>query len=118
MSTMPDSTPEELKTVFLPRLRDELDALRSASVWTAADRRPVQLDQQSVGRLSRMDAMQQQAMAAAQETWRHGRIRALEAAIRRIESGAFGFCGDRGEFIGIRRLELEPTVTRCRDCAG
>ncbi|WP_245294048.1 TraR/DksA family transcriptional regulator [Methylobrevis pamukkalensis] len=100
---MPDPTPEELKTAILPRLRDELDALRSASVQTAADRRPVELDQQSVGRLSRMDAMQQQAMAAAQETRRLGRARALEAAIRRLDAGEFGWCDDCGEFIGMRR---------------
>ena len=115
---MTDPTPEELKTAFLPRLRDELDALRSASAQTAADRRPVELDQQSVGRLSRMDAMQQQAMAAAQETRRLGRVWALEAAIRRIDAGEFGWCHACGEFIGMRRLELEPTVMRCRDCAG
>ena len=115
---MADPTPEELKTAFLPRLRDELEALRSASVQTAADRRPVELDQQSVGRLSRIDALQQQAMAAAQETRRHGRIKALEAAIRRIEAGEFGFCNDCGDFIGLRRLELDPTIMRCRDCAS
>ena len=62
--------------------------------------------------------MQQQAMAAAQETRRSGRIRALEAAIRRIETGEFGFCDDCGDFIGLRRLELDPTLMRCRDCAG
>jgi DnaK suppressor protein len=107
-----------LKATFLSRLENELRALREASVDTAADRRPVELDQQSVGRLSRMDAMQQQAMAAAQETRRHGRIRALEAAIRRIDADEFGFCNDCGDFIGLDRLELEPTVMRCRDCAG
>lgn len=54
---MSDPTPEELKTAFVPRLRDKLYALRSASAKTAANRRPVELDQQNVGRLSRMDAM-------------------------------------------------------------
>lgn len=115
---MTEPTREELKATFLSRLEKELRGLRNASVHTAADRRPVELDQQSVGRLSRMDAMQQQAMAAAQETRRHGRIKALEAAIRRIEAGEFGFCNDCGEFIGLPRLELDPTIMRCRDCAS
>lgn len=115
---MADPTPEELKATFLSRLENELRDLREASVHTAADRRPVELDQQSVGRLSRMDAMQQQAMAAAQETRRHGRIKGLEAAIRRIEAGEFGFCNDCGDFIGLPRLELDPTIMRCRDCAS
>jgi DnaK suppressor protein len=115
---MTEPKPEELKAAFLPRLEEELRSLREASVHTAADRKPVELDQQSVGRLSRMDAMQQQAMAAAQETRRHGRIKALETAIRRIEAGEFGFCSDCGDFIGLARLELDPTIVRCRDCAS
>jgi DnaK suppressor protein len=117
MKTMDDPTHEEFKATFLPQLRDEMEALRSASAQSEADRRPFELNQQSVGRLSRMDTIQQQAMAAAQETRRHGRIRALEAAIRRIETGEFGWCDDGGEFIGMRRLNLEPTVMRCLDCA-
>lgn len=110
-------TPEQLKIGFLSRLQEELALVRQASDATASDRKPVILDQQSVGRLSRMDAMQQQAMAAAQDTRRHGRIRALEAAIVRIEKDDFGWCDACGDYIGDRRLELDPTTMRCRDCA-
>lgn len=118
MRALADPTDEELKATFLPRLREELEALRSASVQSAADRKPVELDQQSVGRLSRMDALQQQSMAAAQEARRHRRIEALKAAIRRIEVGEYGFCNVCGEFIGMRRLEVEPTVMMCRNCTS
>lgn len=115
---MAEPTPDQLKAQFLPRLRKELDDLLQASAATVEDRKPVELDQQSVGRLSRMDAMQQQAMAAAQDSRRHGRVRAVEAAIQRIDAGEFGWCDSCGEFIGQRRLELDPTIMRCRDCAG
>lgn len=115
---MVEPSPDDLRALFLPQLEEDLRSLRDASKQTAADRKPVELDQQSVGRLSRMDAMQQQAMAAAQETRRNGRIRALEAAITRIHSKEFGWCDDCGEFIGLRRLELDPTVMRCRDCVS
>ncbi len=91
--------------------------MRKASGETAEHRKPVELDQQSVGRLSRMDAMQQQAMAAAQEARRHARIRALEAALRRLDRDEFGWCDACGEFIGEKRLDLDPTTVRCRDCA-
>lgn len=103
---------------FLPRLQAELIELHGASAATAEDRKPVQLDQQSVGRLSRMDAMQQQAMAAARDVRRHGRIRALQAAIRRIDAGEFGYCTDCGDAIAPARLDVDPTIMRCRDCAG
>lgn len=114
---MNEPNQKDLKALFLIRLEEELRTLRETSEQTAADRRPVELDQQSVGRLSRMDAMQQQAMASAQQTRRNGRGRALEAAIARIELGEFGWCDECGDFIGLGRLELDPTVMRCRDCA-
>ncbi|WP_372837629.1 TraR/DksA family transcriptional regulator, partial [Phaeovulum sp.] len=89
---MTEPSPADLKARFLPRLQQELAALRQASGATVEHRKPVELDQQSVGRLSRMDAMQQQAMAAAQDTRRYARIHALEAAIRRIDCDDFGWC--------------------------
>ncbi|MDT8855090.1 TraR/DksA C4-type zinc finger protein [Paracoccaceae bacterium Fryx2] len=65
-----------------------------------------------------MDAMQQQVMAAAMDARRGARIRALEAALIRIEGDDFGWCDACGDFIGEKRLELDPTLMRCRDCAG
>ena len=81
------------------------------------DRGTVVLDQQSVGRLSRMDAMQRQAMAQATQRRRNARIARLAAALQRIEEGEFGFCQDCGEDIEAARLELDPTVPTCVSCA-
>ncbi len=116
---IPDDIPDDaaLRARYLPRLEAELAALRAASSAAADDRRPVTLDQQSVGRLSRMDALQQQAMAAAQEARRQGRIRALLAALGRIRAGEFGWCDACGAFIGTRRLDADPAATRCVGCA-
>lgn len=106
-----------LARTLRPRLLAELEELRETSEQTSAARKPVMLDQQSVGRLSRMDAMQQQAMAAAQEARRLGRVRAIDAALARIDSGEFGWCDDCGDFIGQRRLEYDPCLMLCLDCA-
>lgn len=100
-----------------PRLLAELEELRETSEQSSAARKPVMLDQQSVGRLSRMDAIQQQAMAAAQEARRLGRVRAIDAALTRIDSGDFGWCDDCGDFIGRKRLEYDPCLMLCLDCA-
>lgn len=118
LSHMSDPSPEALRARYHPRLMAEAEALRAASGDTRTDRRPVALDQQSVGRLSRMDAMQQQAMAAAQEARRAGRLRAIEAALPRPEKEDFGWCDDCGEFIGHKRLDLDPVLMRCIACAG
>ena len=115
---MEDLTPDALRARHAPRLHAELSELRAATDGTAGDRRPVALDQQSVGRLSRMDAMQQQAMAAAQEARRTARRSALEAALVRLDGPEFGYCEECGDFIGHRRLDLDPTLRRCIGCAG
>ena len=74
------------------------------------------LEQQSVGRLSRQDALQQQAMAKAQEQRRGAEIRRIDAALKRLEEGDFGYCDECGEEIAARRLDIDPTTLRCVDC--
>lgn len=77
----------------------------------------VQLDQQSVGRLSRMDALQAQAMARAQQARRDVQTRRLHAALARIKSGEFGYCDDCGNDIAPKRLAIDPAVQTCITCA-
>ena len=114
---MPLPTDTDLAARYRPRLLAEAADLRAASDSTAPVRKPVTLDQQSVGRLSRMDAMQQQAMAAAQEGRRSARLGAIDAALKRLDDGEFGWCAACGDFIGTKRLDLDPVLMRCVDCA-
>ena len=113
-----DPTDDELAARYRPRIEAELADLDAATEATTSDRKPVELDQQSVGRLSRMDAMQGQAMAAAVEARRGQRRAALEAALRRMGEGEFGWCARCGEFIGEGRLNVDPAVVTCVICAG
>ncbi len=100
---------------LLLKRRDELQAQSSAS---AEKRKPVELDQQSVGRLSRQDALQQQAMQNAQEARRTAELLRIDAALARIEDGEFGYCAECGEEIARARLETDPTIARCVGCAA
>ena len=70
-------------------LEEEAQELRALSAQSKDARAPVTLDQQSVGRLSRMDAMQQQSMDLAREERRQLRIKVIEAAIKRIDDDDF-----------------------------
>lgn len=99
-------------------LMARLETLRAASDASAESRRPVQLDQTSVGRLSRVDAMQVQAMALAAERKRLDEMRRIEAAVRRIDEGEYGYCASCGEQIGARRLAVDPIVPTCIRCAS
>lgn len=80
------------------------------SEGTAEDRAPVQLDQQSVGRLSRMDAIQGQALALASDQHRQARKVDLEMVLRHLEASEFGDCVDCGEPISPKRLEIDPQL--------
>jgi RNA polymerase-binding transcription factor len=96
-----------------------LDAeIRAAEAETSSERAPVELDQQAVGRLSRMDALQVQAMALEASRRRKGELRRITAALARIDEGEFGYCLECGEEIAARRLELDPTAPLCIGCAS
>lgn len=106
-----------LRAVFEPLLRAELAELDHLSAATSADRAPVELDQQSVGRLSRMDALQGQAMSQATEERRRQRGALINATLARLECGDFGYCLACGEFIGEKRLHIDPAAASCVACA-
>lgn len=105
----------------LARFREHLltrrEDLLAQDRMSAAGRAPVTLEQDSVGRLSRIDAMQVQAMAMAQARRRHSQRSAIDAALRRIDEGEFGYCVKCGEDIAPGRLEHNPAVTTCIECA-
>ena len=103
---------------FRARLERMAADLKAATQATAADRAPVELDQQSVGRLSRMDALQVQAMALETERRRARALLRVEAALKRCDEGEFGYCIECGEEIPVRRLKIDPAAPLCVDCAS
>lgn len=102
---------------FRALITAKLADLEESDARGAPGQAVVELDQQAVGRLSRMDALQSQAMAVAQQKRRSAQARQLRAALARIDAGEFGWCDDCGEPIALKRLELNPGLTRCIGCA-
>lgn len=102
---------------FAARLEDELRLLADGAKLGAEDRTPVELDQQATGRLSRMDALQRQAMANATARRVEARRAGIRAALDRIRAGEFGYCLTCGEDISRSRLNLDPALPTCIDCA-
>jgi DnaK suppressor protein len=103
----------------IKRLLDNqmIELLRRVEI-TQEDRKPVELDQSQVGRLSRMDAMQVQEMALEQERRREIEMKRINAALVRISEGEYGFCLKCGEGITPKRLEFDPSTPMCVDCAS
>jgi DnaK suppressor protein len=102
---------EELRRVLVG-LRDELTALVGA---TAEGVKPVDLGE-PIGRISRVDAMQQQKMLAENRRAAQLRRRQVEAALDRIEAGEYGECQGCGEEIELRRLGARPEAALCLEC--
>ena len=102
--------------------KTRLEALRAA---LAAERREggaesgtVEADQSRLGRLSRLDALQAQAMSVAAQERRRIHMQQIDAALRRIEEGDYGYCLDCGEEIATKRLEVDPSSAFCMGCAS
>ncbi|MCG6901793.1 MAG: TraR/DksA C4-type zinc finger protein [Rhodobacter sp.] len=103
--------------ILRTRIQEQLAELELDDALGLDAQKTVSLDQQSVGRLSRMDAMQQQAMAKATQARRGQMRQRLVAALARMDDDEFGYCSECGEDIPLKRLELDPTVLICVSCA-
>ena len=108
-----DNDLQRFKSLLL-KLKAEL--LKAGETGQQAEE-VVELDQTRVGRLSRMDAMQAQAMSLETGRRRRMHILAINSALARIENDDYGDCYDCGEIINPRRLEADPATKLCISCA-
>ena len=107
------SESDAIKAALMQRRRD-VQALIDGH---GEDAKPVELDQTRVGRLSRMDALQSQAMAKETERRRQQELARIDVALERLEDGTYGECMDCGEMIAEKRLAFDPSAVLCIDCA-
>lgn len=94
----------------LMEMRAELETLNEKGRDAT---KPVALDQSKVGRLSRMDALQNQAMAQETHRRRLLDVKRIEAALQRLDEDEYGYCIVCGEAIGQSRLEADPAAAAC-----
>jgi DnaK suppressor protein len=113
----PGLTPEQQADleVELMRLLQRLE--RSLKI-TGRAARPVKLDQTSVGRLSRIDALQNQQLTRGLEARENARHAQILEALRRIEDGSYGVCAGCERPIPYERLLVFPETVRCAECGG
>ena len=103
--------------VFRQRLHDELRQIAETVAQAKSAASIVELDQSSVGRVSRIDALQQQALAQSMQERLHTRQRQIEAAMARIDNGIFGLCCACDADMEPDRLNADPATVCCMDCA-
>ncbi|TQV67705.1 TraR/DksA family transcriptional regulator [Exilibacterium tricleocarpae] len=112
MAALTDGQRDQLREQLL-NLREEITRLLALSDASAAT---VTLDQTKVGRLSRMDALQQQAMARANRAGYRRRLTQVEAALKAFAAGDYGYCEACGETIPYARLQIRPESDLCVTC--
>ena len=102
---------------FRQQLLQMKAALETLEITSKEATKAVTLDQSSVGRLSRMDAIQGQQMALESARRRKQQLLGIESALQRIANNDFGYCMKCGEPIAAARLTIDPTAIYCITCA-
>lgn len=111
MSALNEQQLSELRLALLQQ-REELRKLLADS---SDGSQPVSLEE-PIGRLSRMDAMQQQSMVQANRRTAQSRLVRIEAALRRHADNEYGLCAQCEEAIGHLRLKAQPEAPFCITC--
>lgn len=103
---------------FRNLLLRQRESLRVVVATSTESTKPVELDQTRVGRLSRMDALQSQAMSLQTERRRELQLQQIKAALNRIQADNYGYCLHCEEQILEKRLVIDPCATLCIRCAS
>lgn len=103
---------------FKLRLEERLAAIVATQKNQKEDAAPVELDQTKCGRLTRMDALQQQAMSQATIRLANLELQRIQSALGRMQSGNYGYCLRCEEEIAKNRLRFDPSILTCISCAN
>ena len=110
---------DELTAPQLAELKADLETLEArlgAGLELSAEGvRPVGLDE-PIGRVSRMDAIQQQQMSASTRRAAQQQLSGVRSALSLIRAGEYGHCQECEEPIGFRRLKARPETRLCVAC--
>lgn len=97
-------------------ITEEIENLNERSAGSAEERDAISPDV-SIGRLSRLDAMQIQEIAKEGERRRQERLPRLEYALELIDMGEYGKCERCDRWIPFERLKEQPETLVCASCA-
>lgn len=104
---------KKLKEVVESKIREYHQEIRELEELT----KPIPLDA-SIGRISRMDAINNKSINEASLREKRKLLQRLEKVLDTIDNKNFGKCHKCGNEIPFGRLEYMPHVSRCIHCAG
>jgi DnaK suppressor protein len=103
---------KELEQIIIQKLeevRSEIEQLEELTKPIAPDN--------AIGRLSRMDAINNKTINDAALRENKKKLGKLERALENVEDDSFGQCKKCGQEIAFGRLKFMPWTTRCVQCA-
>jgi DnaK suppressor protein len=80
--------------------------------------RPAEIDQSAVGRLSRIEAIQNQGLTQNLHERERLQLDEVADALQRLETGCYGRCSVCGLPIRFERLLVFPETRTCSACSG
>lgn len=116
MGSMSDELTAAQTTELCARLRALKSDLEAQFVALDTSAKPVELDQTALGRLSRMSAMQDQAMAIANRSTLKIRLACCTTALAAVDRDEYGLCRSCEEPIAYARLAAYPESPLCIGC--
>lgn len=108
-------TPEQRREIRT-RIEKRMEELKLTIAQLEETSKPVSLDQ-PIGRLSRMDAIANQAISGQRLTDSKRTFMRLERALDKVDDENLGVCAECGEDIAPDLLLVMPEATLCVDCA-
>ncbi len=107
---------QETREKLESRLLDEIAEAEERVIELEASTAPIAPDK-ALGRLTRLDAMQDKSVRQAALEQTRQRLGGLEMALTRVWAKDFGNCVSCGGSVGLERLIALPGSTQCVGCA-
>ncbi|MFZ1701677.1 MAG: TraR/DksA C4-type zinc finger protein [Pyrinomonadaceae bacterium] len=100
---------------FAKTIRQQIETIEQQFAENSDAKDPIKPDA-AIGRLSRVDAMQNQQMRLALQRNRRDEIARLQNALKLIDAGTYGTCNGCEEDIPDARLTAVPDAQMCVPC--
>lgn len=108
---------EQEKVELIEIIHDQIKSTKEEIEELIELTKPISLDN-SIGRLSRMDAINNKTINEKALRDKKRNIQKLGRAVERHEDGKLGKCLKCGDEIPFGRLKIMPYTTRCVKCAN
>jgi len=109
---MTDKDRAEIKSTII----SSIDAVKKEIGFLKEKSQPIEPDC-SLGRLTRLEAMQEQELSVHMLQESIIRLNKLEYALRKVDEPEYGICVECEEPIAPARLKLMPETSKCIECA-